>query len=333
MTAPANRWKLGLFVVAGAAAGIGMLTWLGVQQLERERSYAYAYFDEAVNGLEEGSPVKFRGITIGLVDEIRAAPDKRHLEVRAALDVEKVRKLGLDAEGLRDGDGLPENLRAQMVMSWVTGTAFVQVDFFPDPETGPQQLPFPPRDGPHTLRTVKSTAKSLEDASREVLRELPSMATSARELVELLRAELQGVRLPEVSRQLQVLLQQLQALVTSAEQQQLLPSMQRAVTAIGDAASSLRDDTSPFGATLAELRGLAQQLQRELTAANLPATSAAVRDATAAAAQLGGDVRGELAHLRATLTSIERLMSLLERDPASLLRGRTAARSPLEPTK
>jgi ABC-type transporter Mla subunit MlaD len=333
MTAPANRWKLGLFVVAGAAATIGGLTWVGMHELRREAYPAYAYFDEAVNGLEEGSPVKFRGITIGVVDEIRAAPDKRHLEVRAALYVERLRKLGLDTAVLENGDPLPHNLRAQIVMSWVTSTAFVQVDFFPDPESGPQQLPFEVPPGRQVLRTVKSTAKSLEDASREVLRELPVMATSARELVELLRTELQGVRLSEVSRQAQALLQELQRIVAEVERQGVFASVRAAADSIGDAARALHDEQSPVGTTLAELRGLAQQLQRDLAAVQLPETAAALRAAAGAAADMGGDLRSGLAQLRTTLAAIERLATMLERDPAALLRGRTRPGSPLEATK
>lgn len=340
MTAPANRWKLGLFVVTGCAASIGGMTWLGMRELQRRFHVAYAYFDEAVNGLEEGSPVKFRGVTIGVVDEIRAAPDKRHLEVRAALYDDKLTKLGLEVARLDGSCPLPDNLRAQIVMSWVTSTSFVQVDFFPDPPSGPQQLPFPVLASRNTLRTVPSTAKSLEDASREVLRELPSMATSARELVELLRTELQGARLTEVSRQLQTLLQHLDSVLQEVDRRGLvalgaetMASVRGAATAVGDAAASLRDDQSPFGSTLGELRGLAQRLQAELAASRLPETAAAVRTAGAAASGLGTDVAAELAQLRRTLVAIEQLMAVLERDPGSLLRGRQAAPSPLEEGK
>ena len=40
-----------------------------------------SYFDESVQGLEIGSPVKFRGVTIGTVADIDIAPDRRHVEV------------------------------------------------------------------------------------------------------------------------------------------------------------------------------------------------------------------------------------------------------------
>ena len=332
MTAPANRWKLGLFVLGGVAASITGLVYVGMHELKREFHVAYAYFDEALTGLEDGSPVKFRGVTIGTVQQIRVASDKKHLRVRAALFDDYLRDLGLDVSKVEGECPLPDNLRAQVVMSWVTGTSFVQVDFFPDPPRGPQQLPFPVPSDQVTLRTVPSTAKSLEDASRDVLRELPVIASTGRELVELLRTELQAARLPEVSRQLQSVLQNLDATLTEVQRSGVVAAAGTTLAAVRDAAGSLRDDHSPFGATLAELRGLTDTLRREIEGARMGDTTSAVRTATAAVGQLGADIRSELAQLRATLVAVERLAALLERDPGALLHGRGPTRSPLQET-
>jgi ABC-type transporter Mla subunit MlaD len=340
MTAPANRWKLGLFVLAGCASGIAVMTWVGVRELQKESHPVYAYFDEAVTGLESGSPVKYRGVTVGVVDDIGAAPDKRHLEVRFALYDDKLARLGLDVQQLDGEKPLPGALRAQIVMSWVTGTSFVQVDFFPDAPTGPQQVPFPLDPQKHVLRTVPSAAKSLEDASRDVLRVLPDMAKSANELVSLLRTELQGVRLPEVSRQLQELLQRTNRLLDDVEKRGVvgegvatLDAWENAAKAVADAAGSLRDEQSPVGQAIADVRKLIARLDGELAAARAGETAAALRGASASFTALSADVQGELAQLRRTLVSIEQLMALLERDPGALLRGRSAASSPLQEQK
>jgi paraquat-inducible protein B len=332
VTAPANRWKLGLFVVVGCATAISGLTWIGMRELQREFQIAFAYFDEAVNGLEEGSPVKFRGVTIGVVDEIRVAPDQKHLRVQAALYDDKLRRLGLRAQ---DPDRpLPPTLRAQIVMSWVTSTAFIQVDFFPDPPSGPQQLPFPVE--ARTLRTVKSTAKSLEDASRDVLRELPSIATSARELVELLRTELQGARLADLSQRMQALLLradrtfgELEARGTVAVATASLDKIGKAADAVTGVAAGVGDDQSPIGVTLAEVRGVVQELSRQLAAMDLGATAASLRGAAGGLAGLGDGVRDVLGPLRSAIAAVERLAVLLERDPGALLHGRAASPSPL----
>jgi paraquat-inducible protein B len=335
VTAPAHRWKLGLFVLAGCATSVAAMTWLGLRELQREFHLAFAYFDEAVTGLEEGSPVKFRGVTIGVVDEIRLAPDKKHLRVQAALFDDKLVRLGLRAVATEGPCILPLNLRAQLVMSWVTSTSFLQVDYFPDPPAGAQQLPFPVEAS--TLRTVKSTAKSLEDASREVLRELPVMATSARELVELLRTELQGARLADVSRQLQALLQRIERMLQDVEAAGTVAATTAAMTKVGVAADEVRAaaatmaaEQGPFAVTLAELRGLAGSLQSELAGMQLAATAASVRTSAAAVDELGLGVAAGLQSLRATLAAIDRLVGMLERDPGALLHGRSPQGSPLQ---
>jgi ABC-type transporter Mla subunit MlaD len=315
VTAPANRWKLGLFVLAGCGATISGLTWLGMRELKRAYHTAYAYFDEALTGLEEGSPVKFRGVTIGVVEAIRVADDKKHLKVQASLFDDYLTDLGLDVSRLEGECPLPENLRAQVVMSWVTSTAFVQVDFFPDPPSGPQRLPFPV--GANTLRTVPSTAKGLEDASREVLRELPAMAMSARELIELLRSDLQAARIPELARQLAAVLQSAERELENVRREATVATTTRAIGAVQEAA--------------AELRQLAASVRTEVEHSRLPQTTDRVRGAADALGGLGGEVRAELVHLRSALAAIERLAAMLERDPAALLRGRGAApTSPLE---
>jgi len=314
VTAPANRWKLGLFVVSGCAAAVVGLTWVGMRELKRAFHTVDAYFDEALTGLEEGSPVKFRGVTIGVVERIRVADDKKHLRVQASLYDDYLSDLGLDVAALDDGGKLPENLRAQVVMSWVTSTSFIQVDFFPDPPSGPQFLPFPV--AANTIRTVPSTAKSLEAASREFLRELPEMAVAARELIEMLRSDLQAARVPELARQLQGLMQ-------AAERE--LEGM-RGEKTIATATATL----ASMQQTATSLQELADSLKKQIEASRLAETTASVRDAAGSVGGAGQEIHGEVRHLHAVLEAIERLVALLERDPGALLRGRgEAVTSPL----
>ncbi|MBL9079550.1 MAG: MCE family protein [Planctomycetes bacterium] len=329
MTAPANRWKLGLFVVGGLAAlGLGA-TWLGMREFQRAYHTAFAYFDEALTGLEEGSPVKFRGVTIGTVKRIRVGPDKKHLMVEASLYDDYLIDLGLDVARLEGDCPLPENLRAQVVMSWVTSTSFVQVDYFPDPPSGAQQLPFPV--GTSTIRTVPSTAKGLEDASREVLRELPAMAAAARELIVMLRSDLTALRLPEIGRRLEGVLDLAERELQNVRERGTVAAASRAFTEVAELAAAYRADGNPLAVALQQVQATAATLQSELTALELPATGGSVRAAGDAVAAAGQDLRAELAQLHRTLAALERLAALLERDPGALLYGRgAAARSPLE---
>ncbi len=318
MTAPANRWKLGLFVLAGFSLTIAGFTWLGVHELKRASHTAWAYFDEALTGLDEGSPVRFRGVRIGVVERIDPAKeDRRHLVVQMSLYDDKLSNLGLALDQTDRGEPLTTNLRAQVVMSWVTGTAFVQVDFFPDPVKGPQQLPF--ECAPNTLRTVPSTAKSLEDAGREVLGELPGMARSGNDLLQQLRSDLQASRMPELAARADRLLAALEGEVKDLRQLGTVATATSALEAVRDAARSLQAEQGPFLTTLREVQGLVAEVRTELRKADAGVTAASLRGA---------------ADRTAALDAVQRLAVMLERDPGALLHGRgTATTSPLEGTK
>ena len=111
-----NAWKLGLFVVGGCAATITGLTWIGMSELRKATHPAFAYFDEALTGLEPGSPVKFRGVTIGVVDHITVGPDKKHLCVATALYDTRLAELGVQSahhthHGLAHGEETAMTLR------------------------------------------------------------------------------------------------------------------------------------------------------------------------------------------------------------------------------
>ena len=87
MAAPTNHWKLGLFVVVGFVLALSTVAVLGARSLRKEVVQYVSYFDESVQGLEAGSPIKFRGVTIGTVGKIDVAPDHRHVEVTSELGV------------------------------------------------------------------------------------------------------------------------------------------------------------------------------------------------------------------------------------------------------
>ena len=129
MSAPVDRWKLGLFVLTGFGALVGSLTFAGMAQLQRPSKEAFAYFDEPVVGLEPGSSVRFRGVPIGVVDDITLASNKKHLQVRMALYDDKLVKLGLEVDELGPDKAFPSDLRAQLVTQYITQMSFVLVDF------------------------------------------------------------------------------------------------------------------------------------------------------------------------------------------------------------
>ena len=122
-----NRWKLGLFVVVGLGVMTAGLALLGAARFTRPVFRAVTYFDESVQGLEVGSPVKYRGVLIGTVEEISIAPNLRHVKVAADVYLDTLEQLGITrpaGEVPVEQDYVPIGVRAQLVASGITGGFF-----------------------------------------------------------------------------------------------------------------------------------------------------------------------------------------------------------------
>jgi ABC-type uncharacterized transport system auxiliary subunit len=184
-TTATNHWKLGLFVVVGIATAMGALFWIGARRFHRESFQAVTYFDESVQGLEVGSPVKFRGVTLGTVSDITIAPDRRHVQVTQDIYLDVVARLGLRTKAPRkDEEFIDPNLRTQLVSAGITGVRFLQTDFFDPERYPPPKLPFEPPW--NYVPSAPSTLKSVEEAAVEIVNRFPMLEDRAKDaLLEL----------------------------------------------------------------------------------------------------------------------------------------------------
>ncbi len=180
MAAPTNHTKLGLFVILGIAAVLVVAFGLGAQSMRKETVAYHTYFNESVQGLDVGSPVKFRGVTIGHVSAIEVAPDHRHVQVTEELDVNDIKRLGLTEQST--GHGLtkkktrflvPPDLRAQLGSQGITGVKFIAIDFF-DPRTNPPP-PLPFETPENYIPSAVSMMKNLEDTISKAAEKLPEL--------------------------------------------------------------------------------------------------------------------------------------------------------------
>ncbi|MGH7783151.1 MAG: MlaD family protein, partial [Candidatus Binatia bacterium] len=66
-------FKIGLFVIGATVIGILGVVALGVGTVFKTKNLVETYIEESVQGLDVGSPVKFRGVLVGKVDRITLA--------------------------------------------------------------------------------------------------------------------------------------------------------------------------------------------------------------------------------------------------------------------
>lgn len=164
-----TRVKLWILIACGVVAIVATGLGLGVRALWSATVDYHTYFDESVQGLDLGSPVKYRGVAIGRVADISIAPDRKHVDVVLALRSEHAARLGLAAT-------LPE-LRAQLGTQGVTGVKFVDIDFFDPKANPPPALTFEPAHAYIPARA--SLIKSLEDNLEAIGPRLPALVDRA----------------------------------------------------------------------------------------------------------------------------------------------------------
>jgi ABC-type transporter Mla subunit MlaD len=290
-TTATNHWKLGLFVLVGVGVMLGSLFWLGARRLRRVSFPAVSYFDESVQGLDVGSPVKFRGVTVGTVADITIAPDHRLVQVTSDIYLDALIRLGLLQSAPKVGEQfIDPHLRVQLVAAGITGVRFLQTDFFDETRYPPPVLPFP---APwNYVPSTPSTLKNLEEAAVDILNRFPAVESGVIDAAADLR---------------------------------------KTLASVGQLSGKLSADDGSFNTLLVQLRGAASRVQAALDDAKLGATTESFRETAGSVGRAVTDVsdvrhelREALVALRETLESIRALADAVERDPSVLVRGARA---------
>ena len=151
----AHYSKIGFVVLIAMAATVVTLIWLGGLGEGDDPLYAETYYDKSVSGLSVGSPVNFRGVTIGKVAVIDfvgnhydvVGKDNSRIYIKMAFDRKALgiaEDEGYDAESLLAKLVDEVGLRATVTASGITGLSRVECDYVPDAPP-PQKLAWTPR--------------------------------------------------------------------------------------------------------------------------------------------------------------------------------------------
>jgi paraquat-inducible protein B len=140
MSTKVSPTLIGAFVIGAVALIVIAILLLGSGRLFRQTRDFVLYFDNSVNGLRVGAPVKFKGVEVGSVKDIRLQLEKgaevNKIPVIIEIDLGKLTLRGATPEIAVDREAfhkaVVDGLRGQLAMeSLVTGVLYVALDFFP----------------------------------------------------------------------------------------------------------------------------------------------------------------------------------------------------------
>ena len=141
MSTQVNYFKIGIFVIAAVLIGVVSIIVLGAGSLFQKTVMIETYFEESVQGLEDGSPLKFRGVGIGKIAEITLVgkeypTNRRYVLIRANLLVDTLRVKSTPLTRADMKDEIEKGLRVRLSFQGLTGSAYLEMDYM-DPKLYP----------------------------------------------------------------------------------------------------------------------------------------------------------------------------------------------------
>jgi phospholipid/cholesterol/gamma-HCH transport system substrate-binding protein len=310
-----NHWKLGFFVLFGAALVVAALIGVGAHRWQEDTEDYVSYFDESVQGLEVGSPVKFRGVVIGRVSAIGVAPDQRHVAITSAFAPDLVAEM--QAPDGKDGGSrfaVQPGMRAQLAQAGLSGAKFILIDFFEgeSPQLG-GSLPEPRNYLPAAPSTLKRLEDSLISASADfpvITHELARTIAAANAII----AQVERVQVPE------------RLVATLADASNSLRNFDRQVNALDTRgiAENAKETLSAVNTTLARVDALVDGLSaKDGVIVGVQDSLRSVNEVARGAQTLGPEMELTLREVQGAAQAIRRLADALEREPDMLIKGRT----------
>ena len=157
MSAKAHYFKIGVFTVGGILLAVVAVIVLGVGSLFEEKIWVESYFDESVQGLSIGAPLRFRGVTIGSVEHIGFV--RNQYKELSEEDLFRYGTYILVRVGIKDlfpGRSeeerrselvrrVEDGLRVRLTSQGVTGVVFLEADYYDPKDYPPLPIAWTPK--------------------------------------------------------------------------------------------------------------------------------------------------------------------------------------------
>ncbi len=328
MSTKANYFKLGLFVIAGVLAGLGVLLLLGVGNSLKKPLLVETYLDQSVQGLEVGSKVKYRGVDLGTVYSIGFARDRYEVgkppeEQKSYIMIEvAVSESAYEMEGREEflkvlKAEVARGLRFRLNALGITGLSYLELDYvnpfrYPALEVTwiPENFYIPSAPGTLTklLTSVEQVFRKLEDV------DVGLVLTNLNRLLTTTESEIRSVQLARISDEATNLLAELR------DSNQALQAILRD--------PRLRELPASAATTLDDLRAKIQRIDLDGIVARVNRTLSAAEGLFAGK---DADLTTTLANLRAVSENLRAISEVARMQPSGLLLG--APPRPVQPNQ
>ena len=276
MSSRAHFLRIGIFIVTAVAGAIAIALFLGAGGLFKHRIMLETYFNESVHGLTAGSKIQYRGVTVGEVTGIGFSyaqyeqdkpPTSRKQYVMVEGTIDPLLVFGQDEpptdERLRYWIG--NGLRFRLNPQGITGTSYLELDFFPPNANPLLNIGWPPRY--LYIPTATSALSRLMSSTEEFMRkldrvDLPKLLENMNTLLLNLNSQVAKVKTGELNKKALTTLDELQTAASRVKQLVGADDLKSVPADLGASSARLRrilEDTD-LKPSIARLDGVLQQV-------------------------------------------------------------------------
>ena len=317
MAVEKNYARLGFFLVVVLTLILATAL-LFIQRLRsREVLELVTYTIEDVSGLDVSSPVRYRGVSVGRVTDIRVDPRAEPVEIDFEVFLDRLNTVGFSAERIRkiiDLRGTFPKLRAQVIGNLVTGEAYLLLDVPHNPPP-PISLGFTPTRA--YIPSVPRPLAAMQDRLPAVLERAEATLRTLRDIISKLPDSLE--RSNRFFTNIERIFQESQLAALSADSRQFFATTSRQIEQVTSELDKLVDT----GGSLVQLLNDAQT---SMDASKLPATTQTARDALNQTNLAAEELRRSLPVIRDSLAEFRELARMRAEQPESGVDGRRSAR-------
>jgi len=304
--------RLGFFIVVALVVVLAT----AVLFIQRMRSRAVigmvSYTTENVSGLDVSSPVRYKGVAVGRVTDLRVDPRGNLIEIDFELFLDRLNTIGANVRSIRrvtDIGGVFPRLRARIVGNPVTGEAYLLLDL-PQNPAPPIELGFKPNRPyvpsiPSPFATVQDRLPALLDRAEATLQTLREIVT----------------RIPDSLDRSDRFFSNVERIVQQSQLPALSADSRKFFTTTSAQIEQIRFELDGLIGTEGTLLKFTEEARAAIKAADFPAATQSARDAADNSRLAADDLRRSLPAIRDSLEQLRELARLLEEQPESMVYG------------
>ena len=304
--------RLGFFLVVGLVVILAS----AVLFIQRIRSHAVinmvTYTTENVSGLDVSSPVRYRGVPVGRVTDLRVDPRENTIEIDFEVFLHRLNTIGFNVSRIKklaDIGGLTPNLRAQIIGNPVTGEAYLLLDV---PKNPPPAMALEFRPNRLYVPSIPSMRATVQDRLPALLDRTEATLQTLREIVARVPDSLD--RSDRFFTNVDRIVQESQLPALSADSRKFFATTSAQI-------EQMRSDMDGVIGTEGELVKFSEEARAAIKAADFPAAAKSTRDAAENSRLAADDLRRSLPAMRNSLQQMRELARHLEEEPESVVYG------------